>query len=245
MGRFFLVRRRKSYDRTRLLDVSSLGPESHQYHAPPDGGGIPYFIYNSGQMTKQNLTLIALALTLSGCNKSPAPATSTANSSSIPAPAATSAPAAPANDAVQQKLKDIAGSSATDCGRHEISAPNDELKTASNCVMDAAKAKKPFYVGYDMPGMTNAIAGDAKGKLFAVQLQGSGTGAQMASGACPGELRVASSGRVTCFVPGSMSLGATGGDPHAGMALNPTTGSSPHSGLGIPAPMAPPPSPSK
>jgi hypothetical protein len=196
-------------------------------------------------MTKWNLTLIALALTLSGCNKSPAPAASASNSASTPAPAAMSAPAAPANDSVQQKLKEIAGSGAIDCGRHEIQAQNDELKTASKCVMEAAKAKKPFYVGYDMPGMTNAIAGDAKGKLFAVQLQGSGTGGQMASGACPGELRVASSGRVTCFVPGSMSLGTPGADPHAGMALNPTAGASPHSGLGIPAPMAPPPSNSK
>jgi hypothetical protein len=245
MGQFFLVNGRQSYDRTRLLDVSVLGPESHQCHALLDGGESEYFVYNSLQMTKQNLTLIAIALTLSGCNKSPAPVARASNSASTPAPAAMSAPATPANDSVQQKLKEIAGSGALDCGRHEIQAPNDELKTASACVMDAAKVKKPFYVGYDMPGMTNAIAGDAKGKLFAVQLQGSGTGAQMASGACPGELRVASSGRVTCFVPGSMSLGSTGGDPHAGMALNPTAGASPHSGLGIPAPMAPPPPKSK
>jgi hypothetical protein len=207
------------------------------------GGFIVYFVYNSGQMPKQNLMLIALALGSLGCNKSQAPA------ATGPAPAANPAPgistAAPANDPVQQKIKEIAGNAAIDCGRHEVQAQSDELKTASTCVFDAAKAKKPFYVGYDMPGMTNAIAGNAEGKLFAVQSQGSGTGAQMASGACPGELRVASSGRVTCFVPGSMSLGAAGGNPHAGMALNPTPGSNPHSGLGIPEPMAPPPAKSK
>jgi hypothetical protein len=147
-----------------------------------------------------------------------------------------------ANDPVEQKLKEIAGSGAVDCGRHEIQAQMDELKTASNCVLDAAKAKKPFFVGYNMPGMTNAIAGNAAGKLFSVQIQGSGTGAQLASGACPAELRVASSGRITCFAQGAMSLPNGGPDPHAGMAVNPTGGGSPHSGLGIPEPMAPPPS---
>lgn len=197
-------------------------------------------------MPKQNLTLIALTLCLWGCNKSPAPTSSSVAPASTPGTSPmTASAAAPANDTVQQKLKEIAGNGAIDCGRHEIQAQNDELKTASSCVLDAAKAKKAFYVGYDMPGMTNAIAGTSQGKLFAVQLQGAGTGAQMASGACPGELRVASSGRVTCFVPGSMSLGAPGSDPHAGMALNPTTGANPHSGLGIPAPMAPPPSSGK
>jgi hypothetical protein len=195
-------------------------------------------------MLKTNLTLIALALCLAGCNKTPAPSNTASAPASTPAatPVSTSAGS---NDTVQQKLREIAGSGAIDCGRHEIQAQNDELKTASSCVMDAAKAKKPFYVGYNMPGMTNAIAGNSEGKLFAVQLQGAGTGAQMASGACPAELRVASSGRVTCFVPGSMSLGKSGGDPHAGMALNPTAGASPHSGLGIPEPMAPPPTKSK
>jgi hypothetical protein len=188
-------------------------------------------------MQKSTLTLIAIATLFTGCTKSQPP--------SAGAPAQSSAPmaaSAPANDAVQEKLKEIAGNTAVDCGRHEIQAQMDELKTASNCALDAAKSRKPFYVGYNMPGMTNAIAGNAGGKLFAVQLQGSGTGAQMASGACPAELRVASSGRVTCFAPGAMSLGSQGADPHAGMALNPTAGASPHNGLGIPEPMAPPPS---
>jgi hypothetical protein len=212
--------------------------ESLWCYALLNAGAAFLFVYNSEQMQKRNLTLIAIALCLSGCNKSPAPSAN----ATTPAAVQMSAPApAPANDSVQQKLKEIAGNGAIDCGRHEIQAQNDELKTASNCVLEAAKAKKPFYVGYDMPGMTNAIAGNSQGKLFAVQLQGSGTGAQMASGACPGELRVASSGRVTCFVPRSMSLGAPGADPHAGMAINPTAGASPHSSLGIPEPMAPPP----
>ena len=69
----------------------------------------------------------------------------------------------PTNDVVQQKLKEIAGSGAMDCGRHDIQAQMDELKTASNCALDAAKAKKPFYVGYNMPGMTNPVASTANG----------------------------------------------------------------------------------
>jgi hypothetical protein len=146
------------------------------------------------------------------------------------------------DDAVQQKLVELAGSGATDCGRHEIQAQNDELKKASDCALEAAKARKPFYVGYNMPGMTNAVAGNSAGKLFAVQIQGSATGSQVASGACPAELRIASSGRVTCFAPGSMSLNGAGSDPHAGMAVNPGGKANPHSGLGIPEPMAPPPS---
>lgn len=186
-------------------------------------------------MQKLDLTLLALALSLSGCNKSP----SASANAAAPVPAATAT--APANDSVQQKLKEIAGGTAIDCGRHEIQAQNDELTKASNCVLESAKAKKPFYVGYDMPGMTNAIAGNADGKLFVVQLQGAGTGARMASGACPGDLRIASSGRVTCFVPGSMSLNGPGADPHAGMALNPNAGGTPHKGLGLPEPMVPPP----
>jgi hypothetical protein len=186
-------------------------------------------------MQKKNLALVAVALCFSGCSKSKAPSTVAPDSASL---AVTSA----AHDPVQQKLQEIAGGGAVDCGRHEIQAQIDELKTASTCAMDAAKAKKPFYVGYNMPGMTNAIAGNTEGKLFAVQLQGSGTGAQMASGACPAELRVASSGRVTCFVPGSMSIGSQGADPHAGMAINPNGSGSPHNGMGIPQPMAPPPS---
>jgi len=190
-------------------------------------------------MPKQNFALLVLLLTLCACNKSQPGSTQPASSANPPASALPTTTSA-ADDPVQQKLREIAGSGAVDCGRHEIQAPIDELKTASNCALDAAKARKPFFVGYNMPGMTNAIAGNAAGKLFSVQLQGSGTGSQVASGDCPAELRVASSGRVTCFAQGAMSLGNGGPDPHAGMALKPG-GANPHSGLGIPEPMAPPP----
>jgi hypothetical protein len=181
------------------------------------------------------LTLIASSFVACSRPNPPNAASSSQGAPQSPPPAA----ATNASDAVQQKLQEIAGSGAVDCGRHEIQAQAPELTSASNCVLGAAKDKKPFLVGYDMPGMTTAIAGNAEGKLFAVQLQGSGTGAQVSCGPCPAELRVASSGRVTCFTPGSMSL--SGNDPHAGMGGKPG-GASPHGGMEIPQPMAPPPS---
>jgi len=71
--------------------------------------------------------------------------------------------------------------------------------------MQASKAKHPFYIVYDMPGMVVGVAGSADGKLFTARLE---AGA-VSSGDCPSELRLAASGRVTCFAPGDMgSMGA-------------------------------------
>jgi hypothetical protein len=75
--------------------------------------------------------------------------------------------------------------------------------------MQASQGKKAFYVAYDMPGMAIGIAGNSDGKLFTVESQGTGAGAALTSGDCPSQLRVAASGRVTCFAPGDMgSMGA-------------------------------------
>ena len=136
-------------------------------------------------------------------------------------PAATSSETKP--DAMQQKLAEFAGSSATDCGRLHSQA-DDQLKAASSCAMGAAQAKRPFYVAYEMPGMTVGVAGNSDGKLFTVQAQGS---ADVSSGSCPSQLRVAPSGRVTCFAPGDM--GSMGAGAHSGM--NPPSGMmNPHVG---------------
>ncbi|HMK21416.1 MAG TPA: hypothetical protein VK466_03730 [Terriglobales bacterium] len=154
--------------------------------------------------------LIALGLAtvvcLSGCNKS-----------------GTSGGAAAArpDDAVSLKLKELAGPSATDCGRLDVKATDQQSKAASGCATQAAQNKHAFYVAYDMPGMSTGVAGSSDGKLFAVELQGSGTGAQLQSGPCPAELRVAHSGRVTCFIPGTMGLNPSAADPHGGIAVNP------------------------
>lgn len=141
---------------------------------------------------------VALAVLMAcsvACNKSSAPgAPSTSTSISSKAP-----------DAVQQKLQEYAGASATNCGRLDVHASEGESKGASDCAMQASQGKKPFYVAYDMPGMSVGVAGNAGGKLFTAEAQnGAVTG-----GDCPSQLRVASSGRVTCFAPGDMgSMGA-------------------------------------
>jgi hypothetical protein len=186
-------------------------------------------------MNRTLLLGLAAAVCLAGCNKSSTPA----------------APSRP-NDAVQQKLKELAGSGATDCGRLDVKAANEQFKTASTCATNSADGKKPFYVAYDMPGMTTGVAGNAEGKLFALELQGSGTGAKLDSGPCPAALRIAPSGRLTCFIPGTMGLSPTGADPHSGISTMP--GANPHAGgtTGLPQPFgspntgaAPPPPPKK
>ncbi|HKS74308.1 MAG TPA: hypothetical protein VJQ82_13990 [Terriglobales bacterium] len=162
--------------------------------------------------------LIGAAVCATGCSKPSPP-----KSSPSTAPAA-AAPAPEKNDAVHQKLAEFAGSGATDCGRLSSQA-DDALKSASTCAMDAAQAKHPFYVAYDMPGMTVGVAGSAEGKLFTVQAQGS----DVSGGACPSQLRLAPSGRVTCFAPGD--TGSMGMGVHNGMSA-PSGMANPHAGGG-------------
>ena len=148
--------------------------------------------------------LISLCL-LNACNKASGPgASSSASTPSAQHPA----------DAVQQKLQDYSGAGATDCGRFDVHATAAQLKTASDCAMQANQSKHAFYVAYDMPGMAVGVAGNADSKLFTVQSQGDGPSPALTTGACPSQLRVASSGRVTCFAPGDM--GSMGGGHTAG-----------------------------
>jgi hypothetical protein len=146
---------------------------------------------------KKLLLLSAIALlTLTACSKKQQ-ATSAAAS-----PSATSSKPP---DAVQLKLQEYAGNPATNCGRLDVRAPEAQSKGAADCAMQASKAKKPFYIAYDMPGMVVGVAGNAEGKLFTARSE---AGA-VSSGDCPSELRLAASGRVTCFAPGDMgSMGA-------------------------------------
>lgn len=142
------------------------------------------------------LTILVLALAcLCACSKSSSPVSQ-------------AAPSKPA-DAVQQKLIQYAGTSAADCGRFDTHVTADQFKKASDCAQQASQSKHPFYVAYDMPGMTVGVAGNTDGKLFTVQSQGSGPSATVTSADCPSQLRVAASGRVTCYAPGDMgSMGA-------------------------------------
>jgi hypothetical protein len=108
-----------------------------------------------------------------------------------------------------------------------VRANEAQTKSAGDCAMQASQGKKPFYVAYDMPGMSVGVAGNAEGKLFTVQSQGG----SVTGGDCPSQLRVATSGRVTCFAPGDM--GSMSGSHAAGTV--PAGGANPHMG-GVPPP---------
>ena len=195
-------------------------------------------------MFKAALILIALVL-LVACNSNPAPPPS----ASQPQPAATSAPApaaaqpAPgAGGPLQARLQELAGSNASDCGNVKAIS-GDELKTASDCAMQAAKAKKPFLVSYDMPGLSVGVAGNSEGKIFAAQTaEQGGKAAPINSMPCPSELRLAQSGRVTCMPAGSMGVAPGSGNPHAGQTASPHGGGMPVPPAGTPNPHAPAPS---
>lgn len=148
-------------------------------------------------MTKLSLLITIAALTLTACSnkqQQTTPATGVAGANFSKAP-----------DAVQLKLQEYAGGSAANCGRLDIHAPEAQSKGAADCALQASKGKKPFYIAYDMPGMAVGVAGNAEGKLFTARSEGGG----VSSGDCPSELRLAASGRVTCFAPGDMgSMGA-------------------------------------
>lgn len=132
---------------------------------------------------------------------------------------------------VQKKLQEVAGSGAANCGDVKTLS-GAEISTASECAMQAAKGKKPFLVSYSMPGMTVGVAGDAKGKLFTVQSEEeAGKAVAPKLQECPAELRVAQSGRVTCFPPGSMGVTPGSANPHAGqggIAVPPLIAPNPH-----------------
>jgi hypothetical protein len=123
---------------------------------------------------------------------------------------------------VQQKLLEYSGGSGTNCGRLDVQAAEAQLKSASSCAMQAAQSKQGFYIAYDMPGMSVGVAGNSEGKLFTVQSQGGGG---LTSGACPSQLRVASSGRISCFAPGDMGSMGSG---HGSLAMPKSGMSNPH-----------------
>ena len=175
---------------------------------------------------RYSLIILTIAIaSLVACNKS----STTASVSAKPADTAKSA------DPVQQKLQDLAGANATDCGRPQSQAP-DQTQKAGDCAMKAAKDKHAFYVAYDMPGLTVGVAGNSEGKLFSVQAEqtdnpSTGAKAEVKGVPCPSDLRLAQSGRVTCMAPGT-GMSATGGNPHGGMPA--ATGENPHGGITMP-----------
>jgi hypothetical protein len=181
-------------------------------------------------MKKSSLLLVIALSLLTACNKSAAPAPASGATGPAVSSSPSSSPTSP--DAVRQKLQEYSGASATDCGRLDVRANEAQSKAASECAMQASQGKKPFYVAYDMPGMIVGVAGNASGKLFTVQTQGTAAGAAVTSGDCPSQLRVANSGRVTCFAPGdmgSMSGSHTAGSVPSGMSNPHSKGTKPPS----------------
>jgi hypothetical protein len=162
-------------------------------------------------MKNTSLLCVIILAGFTACNKSSAPVSSASRS--------------PKQDAIQQKLQEYAGSSAADCGRLDVKASQEQSKAASDCALQANESKHAFYVAYDMPGMTIGVAGNSQGKLFTVQSQGTGASANLTGGDCPAQLRVASSGRVTCFAPGDMGGMGAG---HGGASAMPEGTPNPH-----------------
>jgi len=184
---------------------------------------------------------ILLALTTFACSQQTAATPQSSTPAAAPpaaSPALVKDPLAAQADAFQQKLRELAGSGATDCGRLQ-STTADPSKLAE-CALAAAKSKHAFTVAYDMPGLTVGVAGNAEGKLFSLS-RGGEAGSAQANGAdvkvvpCPAALRVALSGRVTCFPSGASS----GANPHAGGANPHGGGASPHGGMPMPPPGTP------
>jgi len=187
---------------------------------------------------------VTAVVSLAGCQSSSPPPASAAQSSSAQAPAAqppaaqSVPPSSGSGDAVTQKLRQLAGEGASDCGRvkYQPQGAPEATRNASNCAMQAAQGKRPFFVAYEMPGLTVAVAGNREGKLFSLQSEQSqaGTPAEVKSGPCTAELRVAESGRVTCMARGAMPGGSS---PHGGMTMPPAQ--NPHGGMSMPPPGTP------
>lgn len=172
---------------------------------------------------RKTLPLLLALSVVTACNKPATPANSAAPATN----SMSSSAATPSSDSVQQKLQEYSGRGSANCGRFDQKATPEQLKAASDCATQAGQGKKPFYIAYDMPGMSVGVAGSNDGKLYTVQSQGGA----LTSGACPSTLRVASSGRVTCFAPGDMgsmsgshtagSMPAGASNPHAAGTANP------------------------
>lgn len=179
-------------------------------------------------MNKAILLSLSVGLFLAGCNKNPASNTA---SPAQPAVSASAGSSATTGGPIEDKLKELAGSGAANCG-HLQSQDTAQMDAAAKCATQAAQEKRPFYVAYELPGMIVAIAGNSAGKLFSVNSQGGGASG-LASGDCPTSLRVAPSGRVTCFAPGTFPMGmGAGQSAHGSGGMPPAMGPNPHKGSG-------------
>jgi len=145
------------------------------------------------------------------------------------------------DDEMTAALKKLAGAEAKDCGT--VPGKGGDVGSASACAMDTNDQKKSFWVRYElpMPGsqMAIATARATDGKLYTMQYSADGY-KQASAGAtlsadkklltvtCPeAPLRVASSGRVTCFTPQQVG-GNVSASPHGGGMAMPPGAANPH-----------------
>jgi hypothetical protein len=195
-------------------------------------------------MKTSALLLVALTLAaLVSCKREPKEPPKPTTQSNAEQPAAnvsipSTAPPSP-NDAMTAQMKKLAGSGARDCGT--VPAQDTAVQPASDCAMQANGANKPFFVRYQLPvpdaQMAIATVRSSDGKLYTVQYSSEGYKAAAQGGSlsddkkistmqCPdAPLRVAVSGRVTCFPQQQNAMG-TGGSPHGGSMGSP--GANPH-----------------
>ena len=179
-------------------------------------------------MYKALLLIVALVLLVACSTGSKPPSTANPGpSNAAPAPAPTPAAMSTSTGEVQPKLQELAGNDATNSGNVNALA-GEEVSTASDCAMNAAKAKKAFLVSYEMPGLSVGVAGNAEGNLFAVQTADENGKTVAKSQPCPAQLRLAQSGRVTCMPAGSMGLAPGSGNPHGGGMTTTPGAANPH-----------------
>jgi hypothetical protein len=182
-------------------------------------------------MTKNYVVLIAVLSVLAGCNRSSGPKTPGGPVAQVPAAQASMQQEAAPPKALESELQKYSGTDAKNCGVLAVSATEAQSKAAADCALQSNQGKQAFFVAYAMPGMMVGVAGDTHGKLYTAQAQGGGSSWSQTSGNCPAQLRVASSGRVTCFAPGDMGSMSPS---HAAGAMTPGTPNPHGSGTATP-----------
>lgn len=185
---------------------------------------------------------MGVMLAVTGCRNSTPTETATQSGSSQPTTTEAASTASGPADSMTDEMRNLAGATAINCG-HVATAGN--VQPASDCAVQANNAGKPFYVRYDLPmpdaQMAIGTVRTADGRLMTVQYDSKGLDKPQEGGRLSGDkkvsvvpcptpenLRVANSGRVTCFPPSQMPAGMS---PHAGGVTMPPAGASPHGGM--------------
>src|ERR1700685_377206 len=146
-------------------------------------------------MPKFYLPFVIAFCLLTGCGKSKSPARPEATETPALASNANTATSSSDEDPVHKRLIELSGAGSVNCGDFKSSAP-DELRAGSKCAEDSFRSNGPFFIEYEMPGLTVGVAGNTQSKFYCWQARCNGAG--LTGGECPAKLRVASSGRVTC-----------------------------------------------